>query len=251
MKKLLLALVLALFAFHPPGLEAQDLTQVYRMTPRSGSAAAVQAALQAHSRWRADQGDPWSWVIFEEVQGADLGDWIALSAGHTWEDLDAYDQGFGPRGGQHFNGTVAPLLEEVRSEILVVDPDLTNQPPDAGETPYTLFHVTRWTLVTTRQPLFNEAVGRIIQSYGEGGAGYYRTYYDVFVGPTQPQKIVSRWYRDWADFNRAPAPGTSVTAAFGQDEATEVFDAFRQSVASTQEYILRVHPEMSVQGSGM
>ena len=238
----------ALLLLFAPTADAQDLAQLYRFTPSEGKGSAVRTALQAHSAWRAEQGDPWSWLVFQEVQGPNLGDWIVFSPGHSWADFEAYDQGFGPRGGQHFAATVTPLLESVTSEILRVDEELTNALDDA--TGYNLFRITNWDLDHARQGQFNQSVARVIQSYPQGGEQYIRTYWDVLIGPNQPRKRSAQWFRDWVDLANAPTPATSLIEEYGQEEAAQILDAFRESVNSSQTYILRVYPDMAVPGSG-
>lgn len=224
---------------------AQNLAQVYRFKPAPGNGPAVQAALAEHTAWRAEQGDPWSWTVLQEVQGPNFGDWIVVSGGHTWEDLDAYSQGFGPRGGQHFTATVTPLLESITNEILIVDPNLTNS-PQSGE--YPLVRVTNWKLVPARQAQFNQTIARIIDSYPQGGDEYLRSYLNVMVGGDLPAKRSVQWFRDWSDLANAPTPGTSVVEAYGQEEATRLFQALSESIRSNQTYVLRAYPEMAVEG---
>ena len=109
--KALLSLVVATAAVMLTGIpaHAQDATYArsYTVTPKDGMVAQFEAALQAHTRWRTENNDPWTWGVSTFEVGEAVGRYAIRSGGHSWADFDAYDAGFGPEGLVHWNATVA------------------------------------------------------------------------------------------------------------------------------------------------
>ena len=109
--KALLSLVVATAAVMLTGIpaHAQDATYArsYTVTPKDGMVPQFEAALQAHTRWRTENNDPWTWGVSTFEVGEAVGRYAIRSGGHSWADFDAYDAGFGPEGLVHWNATVA------------------------------------------------------------------------------------------------------------------------------------------------
>lgn len=91
-----------------------------------------------------------------------------------------------------------------------------------------------------------QAVARMMEAYDEAGVPYYRFYWNMAIGPDDQQKVRSRPYRSWAEMAQAPNTAALMVDAFGEDEAADTFEAFSDAVVSTRDYVLLVHPEMSV-----
>jgi hypothetical protein len=85
-------------------VHAQDnnLSRAYHAVPKAGMAAQFEAAVNAHTQWRKDNGDPWTWGVSVYDTGEHFGTYSVFSGGHSWADFDAYDAGFGPRGLLHW-----------------------------------------------------------------------------------------------------------------------------------------------------
>lgn len=242
MRTLALGLAAGLLIAGAAPTQAQQVSQGYWVTPKQGQADQLRTALANHSQWRSDHGDPWGWTIFEVVQGSNIGDWYITSFGHAWGDLDTYEA---PEGAsEHWQATVAPHVAAFRSNLLVTDDVLTRAPEAGGG--YMLYHITTFNLEPATIGTFNQAVARMMEAYDEAGVPYYRFYWNMAIGPDDQQKVRSRPYRSWAEMAQAPNTAALMIDAFGEDEAAETFEAYSDAVVSTRDYVLLVHPEMSV-----
>jgi hypothetical protein len=241
MKARTLALVAALLATVAPGARAQTVSQGYWVTPKAGHAAQLQSALADHAEWRKDHEDAWAWTVFEVVQGSNIGDWYITSFGHTWGDLDSYQS---PEGAaEHWQATVAPHVEQFRSNLLVTDDLLTRAPQQPGAM---LFHITTWNIAPAMQGAFNQSVARMLEAYDRAQVPYDRFFWSMVIGPDDQQKVRSRPYRNWAEMADAPNPAAVMLQVFGENETTKILDQYRSAVISTRDYVLELHPEMSV-----
>lgn len=118
----------------PAQARQNDVAQAWTMTPKMGHAAQLEIALAAHAQWRRDHNDPWTWNVLETITGPNVGTLTARSGSHTWADFDAYNTWeHAEAASLHFNNTVTPHLEELRSTITVGDEENSFWPEDPME----------------------------------------------------------------------------------------------------------------------
>ena len=122
-KKLLLGLLAAfwlslisqsLFA------QANNLAKIYFVNVKSGHDTEFVAALKEHVEWRKQAGDPWTWLVYQIVNGKNLGDFVIRSSGHSWADLDSYEE-FLAKGAVEFNKNVGPHIKSISNAITAGD----------------------------------------------------------------------------------------------------------------------------------
>lgn len=242
------AVLALLFLFVPQRAQAQDIAQAYEFMPRSDAGAAFESALRQHAEWRAENGDPWSWNLYEVVQGKHLGMIIARSSGHSWSDLDAYHEGFGPRGGQHFGATVAPLIKHTSSEIAKTDTAHSRIPENMEG--YELFSVTTYYLKPGHQQDFMEAFDRFHQAAMDAEwEGYYVLETSEY-GSKGPKVYLVTFHQNWADFQE---PTTTVMEllqnAYGEEETQALFEQFSGSWSHYDNMVVRHRPDLSIEGA--
>ena len=85
---LLVALLLGL-ASQNAWAQQNNLARIYFIEAKVGMAAGFETALKQHAEWRKEQGDPWSWFVWQVVNGENLGSFVIRSGDHAWGDFDA------------------------------------------------------------------------------------------------------------------------------------------------------------------
>lgn len=241
-------LVAVLLLLAPGRAPAQDLVQAYEVTPRSDAGAAFESALRQHAEWREQNGDPWSWNVYQVVQGKHLGTYYARSSGHEWADLDAYYQGFEQEAGPHFEATVGPLVKKTSASIWQTDTTHTRLPEEMTEG--MLVSVTIYHLKAGKQQDFMEAFGQFHEAAMDADYDLYYVVEQPMNGIGGPQVEVAVLHENWADFEQ---PTTTVqellTEAYGEEETQSLFQKFSGSFHHYENMVVAHRPDLSVEGT--
>lgn len=238
------------FALLAEGVPAQNLATTYVMKPNPGSSQALESALRAHSQWREQNGDPWTWHLWQVVNGENVGEFHARSVGHAWAEYDAYNSSdFAVRANDHFNATVAPLLSSVASYITEAHPELSMMPD--SETRRGLADVTVYYLKPGHEARFREGVARFREAApGQGWTGTHVVATHLNGGPGPARSIVVLC-PDWACL---AGPGTTppevLRGAYGEEEADRLLEAFSASFTHTTSFVAAYRPDLSVNAGG-
>lgn len=223
----------------------QDFAILYRLVPEAGTAAAFDAAIAEHAQWRRDEGDSWIWDLYQVVMGNDLGTYFARSPGHAWADIDAYDAGFGPRGGAHFERTVGPHLADNSNMITRARDEVLRLPEDPGE--MRLFWLTVYRVKPGQMSEFWELVGQYHEAIVQADVPIHYSIHGVVAGGSGPEVHLVGLHRNWADFEM-PDPNIyqALRDAYGEEEAEEIGRRFADTIESMENMVLRYRPDLSV-----
>jgi len=88
-KFLILALAFALLAVALPAT-AQDgtVSMLIRMKPKAGMTDQWEEGVKKHMEFHGQQGDTWSWAMWEVISGDKTGEFTVGTYGHEWSDFD-------------------------------------------------------------------------------------------------------------------------------------------------------------------
>lgn len=228
--------------------QGQDLTMVWEFTPKAEALASFEAALKAHSEFRQENGDPWSWGIGQVVVGGNVGTYYALSGPHEWADFDAYgNSDFAKLADAHWAATVAPLVEKTTNWISRALPELSRLPEEEGE--YLLFDVTAFHLKPDGEMAANEAVGKVRQAMIDADAPIYWSAASPTIGAEGPTLSIMGMAENWAGF-ADPDPGMEevLVEAYGEEGAMEIFNQFASSYHYYESFVVLARPDLSVPG---
>jgi hypothetical protein len=201
--------------------------------------------MRRHATWREENGDPWEWNVYEVVQGKHPGTYIVRSPNHTWSDFDEYTQGFGPKGGRHYNATVAPMTASISSSIVKMDTSLTHWPEDPSG--YNLIEVNGYRIKPGHGEEFYESLKTVFQAVNQETGDRYIGTANILNGAEDDYIRLVFPHKNWADFE---APERSamdiVEEVHGEDKAERLVEQFGSSVRSSYNMVVRYRPELSV-----
>ncbi len=245
--KLLLATVSVLVA---TPLIAQDnnLARMYMVTPKDGMSAQFESALREHAKWRADNGDPWSWGTYAPETGDAIGSVVIRSSEHTWADFDEYDASFAMKGLVHWNATVAPLVESVASGIWAMDMENSSLPSDQMQP--AVVNVTTFHLRPGREQQFGEMVSQASKILVKHGWTNFLWESPVSGGGPGPTTDLVSLHPNWADMQEPdPDFATIMIQELGQDGFAEWISKLGETWRGMQSMTLRYRPDLSVPGT--
>lgn len=243
------ALIAGLFAL-PGTVDAQNLAQVYEVQAKQEAEAGFEAALERHANWREENGDPWEWDVYEVVQGKHLSTYVIRSPDHSWSDFDDYDEGFGPKGGQHFQATVAPMVESMKNYIVRTD-TAASYTPEMEEADNPLFEVTTYKLKPGNPANFFDPLTKALDALAK--QDYPEPYYvvDVVAGAGDSHARLANGHRNWADFEEGDQSVVElIEEVYGEEKTSKLFERFTNSFSSSYSMVVRPRPDLSVDAAG-
>jgi len=252
-KRTLLIGLMVVFMF---GLTANDLfaqsknlAKVYWVKVKDGDSQAFQNALKQHAQWRMENGDPWSWNVYQVINGKNMGDFIIRSGGHSWADFDSY-QDFNAKGSAEFGKTVSPYIAQITSLISANDTTLVNWYPNDDQV--NLIQAYDYKLKPGHGMDFFNA----IKAYGEaikkeGRKDYFNVIWNVNGGSALTVTLVFP-YKDWAEMEGPKEKWSDFTKrVLGAAKAKEVHDKLVNSYSDVHGYIVQLRRDLSVKAKGM
>ncbi|MEJ2058635.1 MAG: hypothetical protein P8X39_12445 [Desulfofustis sp.] len=244
-------MVVLLFGLSASELFAQskNLAKVYFIKVKDGDSGAFQTALKQHAQWRMENGDPWSWTVYEVVNGTNMGDFIIRSGGHSWADFDTY-QDFNEKGSAEFVKNVSPYIAEITSRITADDTTNVNWYPNDGEV--NLIQVYTYKLKPGHGMDFYNAIkeyGKAIKK--EGRKDYYGVIWGVNGGSELMVNLVFP-FKNWAGMEGPKEKWRDFTKrVLGEEKAKMVRDKLANSYTDVHGYVLHLRRDLSVKAKGM
>ena len=227
------------------GQAPNTLARAYMMTPKVGMGPEFEMALGEHAAWRKEHEDPWSWAVWQVVQGSSLGSYLVRSPGHNWADFDEYDAGFGIEGTAHFQATVAPLLESISAMTTASDTTNRRLLPDGR--PVNLVQFLTYHLKPGQVDRFREIAIQFHQAIVEQDFPLYYVFISPVVGSPDLQTSVVLIYDTWTAFQLPERPFADViTEVYGREDGAALIERFNETHTRVESVVLRSRPDLSV-----
>ncbi|MHC4322546.1 MAG: hypothetical protein ACYST3_09765 [Planctomycetota bacterium] len=224
--------------------QSSNLARVYFVKVKSDHGAEFVAALKEHAAWRKQAGDPWTWIVHQVVNGKNLGDYVIRSGGHTWADLDSYEEFLG-KGAVEFNKTVGPHIKSMSNTITAGDTTNVNWPSNSDDV--NLISIISYHLKPGHGPAFAQAVNKYHTAIQENNREAYYAFVWNVNGGSGPRVTLALPYKNWADVQ---GPEESMRAfmqrILGEEEAKQLYMEFNGTYTSTESMIVRVRRDLSV-----
>jgi hypothetical protein len=241
----LLILITFLFAT-PREAFAQDTTVavVYTIKPKNGMGQALATAIRQHSEWRKAQGDPWTWIVYEVVNGPNIGTFIGRSGSHRWSDFDDYAE-FSQKATLHFQAVAGPVIDSVGSSMTTINTNVTRWPADALAP--TLLNVATYHLKPGQGPVFNEAVQKFHDAIVERDFPAYYSVVNLVNGGPGPRITIVGGLEGFAGM-QAPDPTLQalMVDVYGAEETKRINEQFTSAVTGWETSLIVPRLDLSV-----
>jgi hypothetical protein len=224
--------------------QANNLARIYFVKVKTGHGDEFAAALKEHTEWRKQAGDPWTWYVYHVINGQNLGDFVIRSGGHTWADLDSYEE-FLAKGSVEFNKKVGPHMESISSAITADDTTNVNWYPNNDDV--NLLSVITYQLKPGHGPAFAQVVNKYHNAIKDNNReGYYSFAWKV-NGGSGPSVSLVLPYKNWAEMQ---GPEESFDAfmerVLGSEEAQKLSDEISSTYHSVESAVVRVRRDLSL-----
>ena len=243
---LLLATVFTLpaVAFADGHIQA-NLAESWRITPKPGHGADFVEAFKKHLELRASKNDPKVWKTYSPVIGDDLSYYVVRSCCHTWADADSYAEWSAGAGvSEHWNKNVDKHVASYSHYYAEQDFENSNWPEDDSE--YRFFAVTSFYPKPGHVGKRNAAKAQLSQHAKAGKWGRHWGWGESIGGA--PAIYVVSPYRNYGEM--APLETslfeTIAEQAGSEDKATELFQAFNDTMKGSSYTVYRLESDMSM-----
>ena len=224
--------------------QANNLAKIYFVNVKSGHGAEFVAALKEHVEWRKQASDPWTWSVYQIVNGQNLGDFVIRSGGHTWADLDSYEE-FLAKGAVEFNKNVGPHIESTSNTITAVDTTNINWYPNNDDV--NLISVITYHLKPGHERAFTQAINKYHTAIKENNRETYYAFAWNVNGGSGPSVSLVLPYKNWAEM-QGPDESlrTFMERVLGSEEAQQLSDEFNSTYHTRESSVLRLRRDLSV-----
>ncbi len=246
-RNMALALLLALSlapTLSAQGAPPESLAKLYHVTVKPSMEIPFEQALRSHAKWRTEQGDPWTWIVYQVVNGDGLGDYYIRSGNHAWADFDAYDS-FLMKGAPHFNAVVGPYLTSLSSVITGLDTVHMLWPEDPSSVK--LLQLITYEIKEGHQAEFNQAIAEVHDAIVKTHWPSHYAWEFLVNGSAGPRATLVLPAGSWAGM-KAPEKSfdAMIMEAMGEAGAKAWFQKFGDSVVSERSAVVRIRLDLSV-----
>lgn len=219
-----------------------QIAHFIQVKPKAGMSQELEEAAKAHMDWHRQQNDSWEWHLWQYVTGEQLGQYLALTPGHRWEDFDA-KQEFIARDQADAATRIGPFMESMSAWYSRFRPEISSWSED--DTP-SMVHVTVYHVKPGKTAQFTYAVERLHKALQQAGWPQHYMWEQVVVGGEGPVFNLVLPMQKWADLNPPEKPfDQAVEEVVGRREAESLLQSFLETIQGQRSEILRYRPDLS------
>jgi len=220
-----------------------NVGQVYVMVPKPGMSKQFEEGRKRHMEFHRKQNDTWSWEAYEIMTGDNTGNYLSVTFGHTWKDLDAWEEKMGQADTADSNANLMPYLGTTQESIWSVMTDVSRP---AAEPTSKMIEIDHYMLKPGSEEEFEYTLGKVNDAIGKTNWPVHYTFYQLMNGGEGPHYVLVIPHGNWADMAE---PEMSFNAmlekAVGRHEAEALEHAFDHSVAREWSEMAVFRPDLS------
>jgi hypothetical protein len=211
------------------------------MTVDDANAGDLEEGIRRHNDWHRQQGDTWTWDVWQSVTGAP--EYAYISSGHNWADFDAMDV---DAGEDHNNwARTGAQHSDVVNTVMWQDLAWGSRPPT--DTP-ALVQVFEFVMNPGGQEAFNHVVRKFTEAAESTAWPGQYTWSQNLSGPGGTTHFVVIPAANFAAFNpQGSEPLEVLTEAYGAAEARQLMEMFESVMTPGASRIWAHRPDLSYQ----
>jgi hypothetical protein len=217
---------------------------VYATSAKPGMVKQLEEGRKRHMDFHRKQNDSWRWDIWEVQTGDATGSYLATSFGHSWQDLDAWEQKMGKADTADGGVNMSPYATGTTASIWQVMGDVSHmgegtEPPRMGE-------VNHFLLKPGMERDFNDVIKKINDAIVKSNWGAHYTWYSLQDGGEGPHYVLFLNMKGWADLaEQNPSFDVMLEKAVGRHDAESLTHSFDQTIKKEWTETLLYRPDLS------
>lgn len=225
-----------------PAVAQSNKAWVYKLSPTPGNGTQLEMALANHVEWRSEADDPWTWNVYEEITGSDLGSFHITSGGHAWADFDSYTLS---GADEHFDSIVSPHVGAAASAIIAQDTTAVNWPASADDA--RLLTLAYYDIKIGMLDDFLAAIKKYHEGIMATGHPTYYAFHTAVSGSDGWEVVGVFPTANFAGFeSKDPTLGAVLAEHFGQEEFQQLVEDFESTLNDARSVIVVHRPDLSI-----
>lgn len=223
--------------------EPANVVQYFWMDGQIDKIEQLNEAIRGHSQFRKQQGDPWRWELFELAQGAS-GRFVAVSAGHRWSELDAY-QATEAKLGPDFYARVSGKLLRSRASIATIQTG-ASRPFDAWKAGDLAMVYTYW-IKAGKDRQFLDVLTRFTEAANKVNWPQRYVWLSHSIGAPEPSYFLVLPHHGYADLRTPDKTNRMVLEeAYGRSASDEMFEKVDDAIQRYTRELWAFRADLSV-----
>jgi hypothetical protein len=219
---------------------------IYLSVPRPGMAKQLEDARKLHLAWHHEHNDPWAWETWEVMTGPATGDYLTLTGGHTWNEINAWETEYAAGDEADVQAKTGPYLAHVNGSVWEYLPDLSRVAPPGGA--MTMAEVLDYRIKPGTGEKFAATLKKINDAIlktnwlPQQGYGWYRL---INGGEGSRWELVLP-HHSWEEMAEPPVSFSDMLSqAYGSKQAKSILDSFDSLVVRESSEIIVYRPDLS------
>jgi hypothetical protein len=249
MKKILASLSILVLALALPAaaqMAPKSIARVIEVKVKGGMHQQFEDGMKKLHQWQHEHNYPFASHTWSIITGDRGGHYVIVVGGHDWKDFDEVEK-FGPAISKEVDADVAPYVETAVFSYWRELPDLSPNPPQAGQAPPKYISVTTYFLKPGGEDNLEDVIKQAKAAIEKTHWPANPDEWDTLVNGGEGSQIVHVIaHNDWADF-QPPEPtfAKMLSSVYGKEGSQALFNKFVKSVRSWRTEIYRFRPELS------
>jgi hypothetical protein len=227
-------------------MQSNTVAEVYFVTPKPGSTADIEAATKRHMQWHRQQNDTWTWLVWQIVDGDQMGQYVVGTFGHDWKDFDDKAR-FEEEDDANAMSVIGPYIQSLTSSFYAVRPDLSLNRPTPGSQPSAYSSVTTVLLKPSGFMEAEEAIKEVNAAIKKSNwPAKPSAWFQLLNGGEGPTLVMVVARDKWADFQPPEKEfGEMLGESYGKMGAENLFHKFYGNIRSYHSQIIKFRPDLS------
>jgi len=224
--------------------KAVNVGQVYLMTPKPGMIKQFEDGRKRHMEFHRKHNDTWSWETYQITTGEQTGDYLSVTFGHTWKDIDTWEAKLGDADLADGDVNMTPYLANTTSSVWMYMADVSRS--TTGDTPDKMLEVQHYMLKPGASDDFQYIIGKIHAAIGKESWPVHYRWYSLMNGGQGPHYVLVIPHDNWADM-AGPDLGfdAMLEKALGKHEAEALTHDLFKTIAHEWTEMLVYRPDLS------
>jgi hypothetical protein len=217
---------------------------VYETTPKPGMTKQLEEGRKRHMDFHRKQNDTWTWSVWQVETGDSTGSYLSTSFGHSWQDLDAWEQKMGTADTADGAVNLSPYAASTTASIWMVMKEASR--PPAGDNPPKLAQVNHFLLKPGSEQDFENDIRKITDAINKANWNTNYEWYSLQDGGEGPHYVLLIYMNGWADL-AGPEPEfpAMLEKAVGRHDAEALMHSVYQTVKREWTETIRYRPDLS------
>lgn len=217
---------------------------VYSTVVKPGMTKQYEEGRKRHMEWHKKQNDTWSWEVWQVETGEHVGNYLSITFGHTYADLDTWEQKLGAADVADGEVNMAPYTAGGSASIWnymkeASRPLADNKPPKMAE-------VSHFILKPGKESDFEDAVKKTNDAINKANWPPHYGWYSLVDGGEQPHYVLVYFMNGWADLaDQEPSFDAMMEKTVGKHDADALSHAFDTSIQKEWSETIRFRPDLS------